>query len=192
MMHKGGKRRWRTVWQAMVAIFLLPWVTEARLGESISKCDQRYGNPLKLQTVANRHVRRYEKRSYEVRAVFVSGRAVEVIYRRLDGAPLSERELDLFLLANSDDSAWQRVSQVAEWKAANRGREQDPQAQQELLDDLASFYLWTREDGKAEASYDRREGILFLADAAHLAIERSESNGPNAREPTTGQVELGF
>jgi len=114
---------------------------------------------------------RYRKGDYNVKIVFVRGKAAEVSYSRRSGTALTTRDLGLFLNVNAASSRWVKVDQLAEWKASNKGRENDEQRQAELMRDLASFFLFSRQDGLAEASYDRENGELFICDARRLLVK---------------------
>lgn len=159
----------------MVLGVLLATPVLARLGESMAECHKRYGRPFSTRTRGNEAVCRYRKGDYDVRIVFAGGRAAEVYYNRTAGVRLSQRELDLFLKVNASTSKWTKVDQLAEWRAANEGKEDDEIRQAELMQDMATFFLWSRDDAKAEASYDREQGILLICDAQRLVEEEEVS-----------------
>ena len=144
----------------------------ARLGETFAGCTRRYGRAVSTRPSGNEVVSRYRKGDYNVKVVFARGRAAEITYSRKSGALLTNGDLNLFLKVNAESSKWVKVDQLAEWKAANKGREKDERCQEELMRDLASFYLWSRQDGLAEASYDRENGELFICDAQRLLPEQ--------------------
>jgi len=127
---------------------------------------------LSVKPCGNEVVCRYRKGAYDVRIVFAGGRAVEVYYRRPSGDRLTRADLGLFLNVNASTSHWSKVDQLAEWRAANEGHEDDEERQAELMRDLATFFLWSRDDGQAEASYDREQGVLLICDEERLAGEQ--------------------
>ena len=144
----------------------------ARLHETVSECDRRYGVPVSFVIEGSEHSRVYEKAGYHIVVVFSADKAVEIYYSRQDRRLLSRQELLLFLQVNAAEARWARVDQVAAWKKQNRGRQRRESAQNELLEDLAAFHLWMRTDDKAEAAYDRQAGVLFVADSGRLEAER--------------------
>jgi hypothetical protein len=139
-----------------------------RLGESYSECDARYGKPQSIRIEPGAQVRRYHKRGMEVAIRFWKGKSAEITYRKLNHHLMSDDEQQFSLSVNVATSSWAKVDQVAEWKASQPVAEGDPEDHEALMEDLASFYLWERGDGEAEASYDRREGILMISDVDHL------------------------
>ena len=96
----------------------------------------------------------------------------------------------MFLKVNAAESKWLKRDQVAEWKAANKGKASDPQLQAELMEDLEAFFLWRRFDEFAEAGYDREAGILLLSESSYLD-QLAERRKKDERDVIAGNS-LGF
>lgn len=179
-------RRAYSTHQALLAVcmLLLAVPSFARLGETYKECDKRYGKPLQVTPMQNGTQQRiYRKAGFVVTTVFhYSGRVVEIYFRKADGSPLSLKESVLFLRASGGKSSWRKVDQLAEWRRTNAGLETDEALQADLMRDLASFILWTRQDGKAEASYDRDDAVLLISDSAWLQKERDRATAESHDE----------
>ena len=159
---------------SLLACLLLAAPALARLDETIVECHKRYGRPVAMRSVGTEVICRYRRGNYTVKVIFAKGRAVEVYYSRSSGNLLTQDDLDLFLDVNASTSRWVKVDQLAEWRKANAGHENDEVRQVELMRDMATFFLWSREDGEAEASYDRELGVLLICSAERLEREREE------------------
>ena len=187
MIPPAGEKVYRFGVLLSITLLALAGAAYARLGESSSECDTRYGKPDSIRIEEGFQVRRYHKRGVEVIITFWKCKSVEVAYRKLNRELLSDDEQSLFLDVNATTSTWAKVDQVAEWNARNPDAEGDANNHAELLEDIAAFYLWDREDGRAEASYDRRDGILMISDVAHLErlaarAEAEATEAPPAEE----------
>ncbi len=187
MIPRTGDKMCRMSMLLFVASLAMAVPSHARLGESCSECDTRYGKPDSIRIEDRAQVRRYHKRGVEVIITFWKCKSVEVAYRKLNRELLSDDEQSLFLDVNATTSTWAKVDQVAEWNARNPDAEGDANNHAELMEDIAAFYLWDREDGRAEASYDRRDGILMISDVAHLErlaarAEAEATEAPPAEE----------
>jgi hypothetical protein len=177
----------RTCRHVLLLLMVAGFVPQAqgRLGETISQCEQRYGKPHSTRVDDKDIIAQYTKQQFVVKIVFNRGKAVEIYYSRASGEPLTEADILLFLDANAGDSHWTKVDQVEEWKRANRGHEDDEERQRALMQDLAAFFLYTREDGGAEASYDRQDAVLLICSAERLDRE-------NQNDRKTPESPLGF
>lgn len=157
----------------LVGLIIVPPAL-ARLGETVVECHKRYGRPFSVNPRGEEVLCRYRKGGFDVEILFSLGRAEEVYYRRTSGALLSKADLDLFLKVNASTSSWVKVDQLVEWRKANKGYEKNEARQAALMRDLAAFFLWVREDGKAEASYDRELGVLLICDTRRLKKGKAE------------------
>ena len=162
----------------------IPVVGHARFAETTVQCDKRYGKPKSVKVQGTDQVRWYVKQDFSIEIVFHAGRAAEIFYRRTNGAGLSKSELHALLNVNKGELGWRKVDQVEEWKKRHRDRDVAEGDHRELMTDLATFVLWTRLDGKAEASYDRETCVLFIADAQRLTEEREKDAERRQMPPT--------
>ena len=185
---KSRRGRYSTLFVLIVTAVCTSYPALARLGESYSECDARYGKPDSIRIEDGAQVRRYHKRGVEVAVWFWKSKSVELTYRKLNRHLMSEKEQRLFLSVNVATSNWSKIDQVLEWQSQNPDAEGDAESHAELMEDLASFYLWAREDGKAEASYDRRDGILLISDVDHLErlAAEQETDASNPPDETHG------
>ena len=161
-------------------IFLLisvgfPSLAAARFDETTVACDHRYGKPTTVKVVGADQVRWYRKSDYSVEAVFSKGRAVEIFYSRIDGQGLKNEELYALLRFNMGEAKWRKVDQVAQCTAANNGKPLSEAQQNALMEDMSAFVLFRRTDERAEASYARDDGVLFIGDTKRLEEARKSA-----------------
>lgn len=156
----------------LFVIAVLPGSLFARLDETTVQCDNRYGKPVNIKIAGAEQLRWYEKQGYVVEAIFSKGRVVEIFYSRKDHAGLANAELNALMRFNMSESKWLRLNQVEQWKKDNGDRQLSDEQQLKLMRDLSTFVMWRRADNKAEASYDREDGVLFIGERARLEDAR--------------------
>ncbi|MFT5239610.1 MAG: hypothetical protein ACI9OU_000245 [Candidatus Promineifilaceae bacterium] len=156
----------------LFVIAALPGSLFARFQESAVQCDKRYGKPVSIKIVGAEQLRWYEMQGYIVEAVFSKGVAVEIFYSRKDHMGLSNAELNALMRFNISESKWLRLNQVELWKNDNKDQQLSEEQQLKLMRDLSTFVMWRRADDKAEASYDRESGVLFIGERTRLEEAR--------------------
>jgi hypothetical protein len=61
----------------------------ARLGESFTECESRYGKATKIHHEGEKHARCYTKGEYRIDVVFWEDKVVEISYRKPEGGILT-------------------------------------------------------------------------------------------------------
>jgi hypothetical protein len=172
----------------LFVIVALPSSLFARFQETAVQCDNRYGKPVNIKIVGAEQLRWYEKQGYIVEAVFSGGRAVEIFYSRKNHAGLSNAELNALMRFNMSESKWIRLNQAEQWKKNNGNSPLSEEQQLKLMQDLSTFVIWRRADNKAEASYDREGGVLFIGERTRL----DEARKTAVRERSVPESLKGF
>jgi hypothetical protein len=91
----------------LFVIALLTQAVEARLGETLDQCVQRYGPLIRKQGRADNPQFMFEKDGITIGINFLDGKAAQVSYSRASGSPFLDLEVRQLLEVNSAGSTWQ-------------------------------------------------------------------------------------
>lgn len=93
-----------------VLMFSLPSVSTARIGETLQQCIARYGQPDSGPEESVVHPKATDcafiKNGLDVSVVFYQGKAVDIMFRKVDGSSFNPSEIDELLKANGGGSMW--------------------------------------------------------------------------------------
>ena len=102
---------------ATLLLLLLPAVALARLGETYEQCVDRYGQPIEEEsglTIGSLKARGsvfQTESGWEIYAIFVDGRAIQVAYSRHPSRDLTADQTRQLLLENSSGEKWKDLPQ---------------------------------------------------------------------------------
>lgn len=126
----------------IIAILILSSIyAEARIGETQSQCDARYGAPKKSDGDGTSL---YQKNGFYISIHFHADQADQLTIRKtsqnLFGTPekISDNELQILLSANSDGKKWLQKT------------------------DLPFRRIWETSDGHLQACYDDNQCVLLI------------------------------
>ena len=96
---------------ALALLLFLPLVCQARIGETLDQCVQRYGKPVpKPIQIDNDDSYLFQKDGYSIIVSFLQGRAYGITYGRRGKTPLREDEITNFLQKNGGSRKWLKAS----------------------------------------------------------------------------------
>ncbi|MFC1498279.1 hypothetical protein ACFLS1_07410 [Verrucomicrobiota bacterium] len=136
----------------LIAMVFLPSVLLARLGETIEKCDKRYGKPVKIYKGG----KVYHENGFNINVTFTNNTAFLITYSKpkkeddLIRQRLTSKEIDKFLKVNSQKAKWKQRDPMARFFSVNDNIERLA-----MLRESEAQIVWDRSDGKALAFYDK-------------------------------------
>lgn len=172
-------------------ILILSVTAEARLGETVKECKERYGPPLEEEVSQKGLTNTYRKGDFVVTVefgrrkhwvFFKTMKAVAITYAKLTPGtrtrhePLSDEELGTFLEVNMQGEGWKDVNMMME--VARRASNED---QARLIKYAEKHMMWRRTDG-GRAIYDKEAFKLTIKPPR----EEESSDEPGKGHPLSG------
>lgn len=100
----GAGPRWFVI---CLALCLLQGTAAARIGETETEVNARYGNPIfNLPSQQNTVTKCYLSRGFSIAVTYGDGKSVREMVAKADKSEITEKEIDRLLEANSGGSAW--------------------------------------------------------------------------------------
>jgi hypothetical protein len=108
----------------------LPSDSSARIGETLQQCIARYGQPEDNPQESAVHPKATDcafiKSGLDISVVFYQGKAVDIMFRKLDGSAFNPSEVEELLKANGGSSSWNQHEakrpDQSEWKTTDGAR----------------------------------------------------------------------
>jgi len=130
-------------------LLLLPSTTFARIGETLTQCEARYGKA--DRTDKDTGVVYFLKGGFYIMVDFHQGKAEAVGYKKEQGGKeMSDNEIETLLKANGEDKKWKRIESIT------------------------IKQQWRTEDGLLVAVYYPVDNILLVGTQEGLARFRTE------------------
>lgn len=189
----------RLIWLSIL-LLCLPSVSDARIGETLQQCIARYGQPDGEPEEGGVHPKAtdcaFVKDGLELLVTFYQGKAVDIIFSKLDERSFSPSEVEELLKANG--SGWKereaRKPDQSEWETAFGARRAMlyPDRSGEPSSRLAvSTAEWNKVMDEHEATLQRQELQRFGGDkdAADRARQEEAQQSREAAERAKAEVD---
>ncbi len=172
----GAWPQWFVIW---LALCLLHGTAAARIGETETEVNARYGNPIfDLPSQQDTVTKCYLSRGFSIAVTYVDGKSVREMVAKADKSKITEKEINRLLEANSGGSAW-NAQQLAGQKNVPDGligwRTDDKKPRVALYDERTqAFFITTQKFINQTNAAGRRAAAKNLNSKSSLAGAQGE------------------
>lgn len=166
----------------LIAFAFCPLV-KARIGETESECNARYGTPKKVQEIVpGCPTNEYDYHGFKIRIAFpgFSGPAIKMVFTKSPSPIFKDDEVAAILNANTKQgTSWSRV--VSESEVAKKS---DPLTRvgTALVTDLMGGRSWVRSDGVTAVLQIQKMGLTISTPESVAREKRAKSEAEAKRK----------